>query len=1293
MNTLTTKQPILRGAILTAALVFSVAANAHVVFAADPTASLSATPASVVAGSPTTLTWSSTNATSCTGSGFSTGGATSGSVSVSPTVTKTYTVTCSATTPYTWQKTSTDVTDLWCSANPTFSNYYTNNECPGNTPPSGACTAVSDTCFVNDWQTKFEGAGGNDTQSCNLITETYTCASGGGSATAQASKSVTVTVTPPVTPPPAGPTCTLDLTKDNISWTTTGANTVTIVPLTNSPAVPGQSATIPAGTSVFSGTWGSLKSGKTTELQNELRANGVPGATVNSDHGFYANKTTANRICSVLFPGTVNGTYQSRAYTSPGDNTVFIWSGAAWSQLPAEGHNSHFRGDAAFTCVTAAPSGGTLALSGLHNFIPPLGFGTHTYKLTATGPNGSKMCQKTITVLPPAPTVELTAEPSTISRPGSSTLSWDSTNATSCVGTNFSTGGAVLGSVVVSPSATQTYSISCTGAGGSATDTATVTVTPPATEPFCDLFGTSLPIGAGNPTTIYYASTGATSFTVNHGVGALDPVTDGIFSVSPTATTTYTGTASGPGGTAYCSWTINVVPPPPPPPPPPPTDITLYAGKVICEDESLLPNWSGGVDITPSLVYDFLDEHEGECYLATGWGFEYADGDTGNPGDNTIGATGGDWTLFSDTGNNGYATVSFPLASLANKTKIWLREVNQSGYVPFSGGIGPLGSNVSAEFYCGNDVLNYDNYEQIVNPTGGSTYYCVAFNAPVETPPGNPPTVDLVADPHVIDSGESSTLSWTSTNATSCASTDFATGGATSGSVVVSPNHTEQYSISCAGPGGTAEDQVTVAVNAPSPACTLNASSTSINPGESVTLSWESEFATSGSINGNIGAVSPASHGSIDVFPSDDITYTGTFTGPHGTDTCSVFVDVRTGGGGGGGGGGYNQPTTVLLSQPFDAPLVAGAFVSLEEIPYTGFEAGFALTMIFWTAVALFAALVSYYLVGKSSVQSLLAYVTSVAGVPTEEEIAEAERMRERERMYGPEYPSLNNDNRTDDSASYMASSAIVMPAAMARPVPTAPASADPSPVLPHDAPATDGIPALSDVMESRAHAAGVLVSPEALALALALSSDRQETLRIFGDILNRAVQTVPREDGWVMLTTDRFNVLNDEVRRPRAIAKPAVEKAQSMTVTAVNDDTLAEVPPAHTYTLGSTAARTHEKRRSTTLDEAATSTFAGAVLSGDRDTAFGIIRSLEASELSPVSLMTGTAAALDRIYRLRKGGRNGVDPALLEKSEHADDDTLHEVVSVFAHSLDSAYANPFTGVKLALAQAFEILR
>lgn len=72
--------------------------------------------------------------------------------------------------------------------------------------------------------------------------------------------------------------------------------------------------------------------------------------------------------------------------------------------------------------------------------------------------------------------VTLSASPASISPGQSSTLTYASQDAASCTGTGFTVSG-LTGSAKVSPSATTTYSIVCTGTtGGTATAKATVTV-------------------------------------------------------------------------------------------------------------------------------------------------------------------------------------------------------------------------------------------------------------------------------------------------------------------------------------------------------------------------------------------------------------------------------------------------------------------------------------------------------------------------------------------------------------------------------------------------------------------------------------------------------------------------------------------------------------------------------------------------------------------------------------------------------------------------------------------------
>jgi hypothetical protein len=78
---------------------------------------------------------------------------------------------------------------------------------------------------------------------------------------------------------------------------------------------------------------------------------------------------------------------------------------------------------------------------------------------------------------PGAPTLTFSAKPQSVASGGSSTLSWSSTNATSCNGAGFSPSGA-SGSASVSPKVSTTYSITCTGSGGSTTRTTPVIVNP-----------------------------------------------------------------------------------------------------------------------------------------------------------------------------------------------------------------------------------------------------------------------------------------------------------------------------------------------------------------------------------------------------------------------------------------------------------------------------------------------------------------------------------------------------------------------------------------------------------------------------------------------------------------------------------------------------------------------------------------------------------------------------------------------------------------------------------------------
>jgi len=84
---------------------------------------------------------------------------------------------------------------------------------------------------------------------------------------------------------------------------------------------------------------------------------------------------------------------------------------------------------------------------------------------------------------PPAPTVTLTAEPSTVEKGQSVTLSWTSQNATDLTLDPGVGKVQAQGSTTVTPQDSTTYTLTATGPGGSQTATARVTVTVPPPPP------------------------------------------------------------------------------------------------------------------------------------------------------------------------------------------------------------------------------------------------------------------------------------------------------------------------------------------------------------------------------------------------------------------------------------------------------------------------------------------------------------------------------------------------------------------------------------------------------------------------------------------------------------------------------------------------------------------------------------------------------------------------------------------------------------------------------------------
>ena len=182
--------------------------------------------------------------------------------------------------------------------------------------------------------------------------------------------------------------------------------------------------------------------------------------------------------------------------------------------------------------------------------------GTTTYTLTATNATGSSTAKVTVTVLPPPPVINFFgAAPESLAAGQSTSLKWSVSGATSLSIDNGV--GTVTGtSRKITPTATTTYTLTAKNAGG--TKTATVTVNTMASLPTITSFAASPDtITAGGSAKLSWRVSGATSLSIDHGVG---PVEGTSCEVTPTRTLLYILSATNATGTSTEQTMVTVVP-------------------------------------------------------------------------------------------------------------------------------------------------------------------------------------------------------------------------------------------------------------------------------------------------------------------------------------------------------------------------------------------------------------------------------------------------------------------------------------------------------------------------------------------------------------------------------------------------------------------------------------------------------------------------------------------------------------------------------------------------------------
>jgi hypothetical protein len=236
-------------------------------------------------------------------------------------------------------------------------------------------------------------------------------------------------------------------------------------------------------------------------------------------------------------PGTItlNG---SRSYDPEGDAITFKWEQVAGPAISISGMNTSI---ATFTAVSGQ---------------------SYSFRLTVTDDKGAAGIAR-VTVSTPSANVQqvqivrFQASPDRI-RPGQqSTIDYQVLNADSVTITEIGTVDPKNGSRNVSPVRTTQYRLTARGVSGEASATTTITVEDSPAAQFLTCTASPANILAGESATITYSTSNADTVSIS-GIG--DVAGAGNRVVSPTATTTYTLTATNTRGPVTCQVTVQVMP-------------------------------------------------------------------------------------------------------------------------------------------------------------------------------------------------------------------------------------------------------------------------------------------------------------------------------------------------------------------------------------------------------------------------------------------------------------------------------------------------------------------------------------------------------------------------------------------------------------------------------------------------------------------------------------------------------------------------------------------------------------
>jgi uncharacterized repeat protein (TIGR01451 family) len=580
--------------------------------------------------------------------------------------------------------------------------------------------------------------------------------------------------------------------------------------------------------------------------------------------------------------------------------------------------------------------------------------------------------------------------------------------------------------------------------------------------------------------------------------------------------------------------------------------------------------------------------------------------------------------------------------------------VRDASAVSISNGVGTVGLTGNREVFVG------QNTTFILTATDADE--TVTCNAPVTVAPPPPPSdpftcanaVSFTASPSAIRRGQSTTLTWSTTNVTSLSISGGVSNTALSGSATVSPSDSTTYILTANRGTQSIQCPVRVSVSSgggggggsSSPRCELTISERVIDRGDEVTLRWESTRASDLELTDSEGDILVTTkdklsadktgyfNGSRRVRPEENTTYTLVVERGTREEICEVDVRVRGGG-------------VIVLESRDQQPLVAG--IALTSVPYTGFEAGPIVTFMFYLLLGAWAALIAYLLVIRRDRLAGYQFVTpESASVPVALSSA-PEHIDERtpvipgglfvERVQPPVIPPLSHLKETPENLPtgrpVVGYDAYVSASTASAVAPTA-----------HFSHQADD--AAVTALEDHAHAKKALLSSDAIRFFISTTNDAATRLSLLDTIIADAKAQYPLEDGWVVINEARMRNLCAHCKT-------------TPVASAVAPHIPATIPDG-------------------------SGSLAEAIVTGNVVAAYQMIGH------RPMFALADAASDLDSVVRLRKGETVIVSDLLQTETQKLSDAQLQEMIVALTGALDGTYTDEASAVKMAIMKAVKVV-